>query len=392
MPHKIRIRQKLLRYEKVLGVYTQGYAGLLSGENDDVDKASRKALKLMPSAPLSQMLAAESAQTQGNTVRARELYMQLLEYKPTEFAAIKGLLTSARQRNDMEEAIYYAERGYRLRPNAPHVAAILLLLYKQGGRWQDAELFLEGYRKEHSGIFSRHATELDIKKELAMVHYMLGVQCVERGDQEKALELTEQSNKTYPAFIPAAFLASELALKMEHKRKATAIIERSWKHRPTIELGKRYLSIYEDDSEKKKLKRAKKLLALNDNFPESHAVVAIAAYKAGDTTQARNHLKLALSEMETSSLCNLMVDIERADPNSSEQNIHQWIERARHAHPDPTWNCKECGHAVSEWNIECDHCHAIDAIYWRKTAYGEKNSPANDSFVEASPRLVSEKR
>lgn len=347
-PKRFSQSRNVQRHDKTLLAITRGFAAIAAGDAKKTKQAASVVARLTKRQSeknrlIAHIFSAQAAQMEGNNVIARKHFSALLEDKDTEFVAVSGLLESARAKGELGEALALAERAYKLNPNSKGAAHALLNLYKQSGKWEAAEQFLEKYKKKEwfAGLFGSNG-ELDISRERAIIYFMYGKKYSDKDEKQKAFEFAEKANKLQPNFLPAVALCAKLASDLGKKRKAAFVIERAWKHSPYTELRDIYFNIFNSDDENKTVKRAQNLLSLNKTHPESHRAVARAALKAGDITLARNHAKLAMADNETTSLCRLMVDIEKA-AKESEEVIQQWSAKAKYAMRDPAWTCRKCG-------------------------------------------------
>jgi len=369
IPSRFRTRNKIHRYEKGLISLTKGFTALAISDEKRAKQAVRESKNLLGVRPITHILAAETAQLGGDTDEARKHFAALLEYKPTEFIAVRGLLESARKSGNIPKALQYAEKAYRMRPDMEDIPYILLTLYEQAGKWDEAHLFLEKYSSRNWIPFFKKRADFDVKKQKSLVLFMRGKEFIENGEDRestwlKSYDIISRSLKYDPGFIPAAEAAVDLALKLGMKRKAISTVERMWKTAPYYKMGLSYLEMFASEKEAKKIKRAKKLLSINPKSVESHKVVANAAMKAGDTTLARNHIKLAITEVgETRSLCNMMVEVEKLSDEGDEQLVHKWAVKAKQAPRDDfMWRCGECGHKTELWNIKCEECDSFGSV------------------------------
>jgi len=384
LPKWISQRRAASRHSRVLLSLTRGFAAISVGDAKRATLAAKETFKLMNNQSaknqlIAYILAAEAAQLEGDITKARQHYSALLEHKPTEFAAVKGLLDSNKQEGNLVYALKLAERAYELRPNAPGVVVALLTIYKQAGKWSEAQLFLEKHTsKKIFAIFSRDAG-LDLRYEKAVIYHMRARKYFADGDMEKAFATAEIAVKEKSGFIPVVLLYCDLALRFNKKRKATSAIEQIWQDFPHPDLAEKYFLIHTTDSPKKKMKRAQKLLSLNQDHPESHRMFALNSLEQGDLTKARNHAKLAMAGGETIELCNLMAEIEKTAEDSDDQIGQQWSSRAKHAMLDPYWSCSTCANSYEQWDIKCTSCNAVDTIIWKSPIVDRKISDEEES-------------
>lgn len=359
-PDKIRNRIAKRKMEKGLAALTKGFAALEVADVKKSSSAAKESIKMIPNEPLAMMLAAKSAQTNDDIKSAKIFFSKLLENKDTEYMAVKGLISAAKKEGDKDTAVALAERAYKIAPDSKSVVPVMIQLYKQAGKWSEAQLLLEKISSRgFAGIFTRHNAE--IQKEKAKIMMVRAMQAEREDKDELARKLIFEAVDACPGFVPAALVCAD---EVGDKKKAKTILEKCWKHSPHPQVAEKYLSLLSDNNAAKHLKRAIHLSKLNPNSAESHILLAKAHLLAGDPTKARNHLKIAMASGETKSLCKLMADIERAGEGEA-QVIKQWQEKAAHSQSDAKWVCGECGQAYEKWDIKCSVCDATDSIEWK---------------------------
>ena len=86
--------------EKGLIALTEGFAAIAAGDVKQAKKLTKQAVGCLGNAPVTKLLAAQSAQLEGNFGEAKVHYSAMLENKETEMIAIKGLLLQAEKDGD----------------------------------------------------------------------------------------------------------------------------------------------------------------------------------------------------------------------------------------------------------------------------------------------------
>lgn len=364
LPERAKRTREARQVDRAMLALTRGFAAIAAADARGARAASREAQKLLAhheqGSQLALILAAESDQLEGNHARAEEKFTALLQHKSTEFLGLKGLLIEAQSSGDSTRALEIAEKAYAARPDGQGIARLLLALYKRLGKWESARGFLKAYTRRRRFSLADQPAEIDTARELAMVEVMQA-RALEATDTVHALKIARDALASSPDFLPAAELVTRLALVTGDKALARRTIEKQWRIAPTAALGDAYLALSNGEKPQKRVRHALKLLNLRDH-PESHAAAAKAYLEAGDTTSARNQMKLALAEGETVRLCTLMGEIEDAAGDRGQAQL--WQERALHALPDAGWECRECHTEQREWLPVCPACEALDKVQW----------------------------
>ncbi len=365
-PKRVGQMRSAAKQDKALQALTQGFAAVSVADLRTAKLASRKAGRLLKNQPLAEMLAAETAQLEGNADGAKRHYEKLLENKPTKLAAVKGLLGEAVKDGDFDTALELAERAYELKPDAAGTGRNLLNLYKQMGRWDEARKFIEKNRKRLGSNKLPVTQRVNVGSEMAVVTFMCVRRAMQNGESEKAFELLHDVLRARVDFIPAVVLYAEMAAERGREARAAGFIERAWRETPHPDLAAKYFDLFEGDSPKKRLKRALRLNSINSEGAEGSKAVAKMAMKAENPALAREHIERGLAISETAALCYLMADLEAVENGENSDNAKQWSEKARNAPADPKWMCKTCGNRHEEWDITCTSCKSIDSIIWEK--------------------------
>jgi HemY protein len=340
-----------------LTALTEGFAAIAAGDIKQAKRLTKQAANYLGHIPLTKLLSAQTAQLEGNTDLAKVHYTAMLENKETEIIAIKGLLLQAKKDGDFNKAMFLAEKAVSIQPDAVWAISILLDLYKITGKWANAEQTIKKAAK--LGVISAY----DSKRSLALISRARSNKLLKAGDISGALSSAKNSYKLLPDFPPVATNYAKILLKNNSKRKAVKVLEKCWKEEPHPKIASLYMEIFGDETNTKFIKHTEKLVSMQPNNIYGHIEIAKAAMASDDFDTAREHLKTALSITETSSICQLMAEVEKRDGGSPDL-IRQWLQRVQTARPDPAWVCVECSHITNVWSIGCKECQAFDSLEW----------------------------
>ena len=126
-----------------------------------------------------------------------------------------------------------------------------------------------------------------------------------------ATELATKAVSTAPGFAPAAALAANLLMRAGETKKAAAVIEKAWAHRPHPALAIAFHSVIMDETDKAKSRRIEHLIKTNPDHRESVILKAESAMAQGDAVTAWSLLSpLMQSEEPTARLCLLAAEAE----------------------------------------------------------------------------------
>ncbi|PIR37793.1 MAG: hypothetical protein COV35_08455 [Alphaproteobacteria bacterium CG11_big_fil_rev_8_21_14_0_20_39_49] len=345
--------------EKGLIALTEGFAAIAAGDVKQAKKLTKQAVGCLGNAPVTKLLAAQSAQLEGNFGEAKVHYSAMLENKETEMIAIKGLLLQAEKDGDTEEAITLAGKAIQAQPNSDWANKVLLRLYKITKRWREARNLTERAAK------LKLITKEQAKRDIAVMDVALSIEAKEKGNIQTAIEYAQKACKELTGFPPSAVIYAKLLVEANknNKRKAVNVLEKCWKINPNPLIADEYMEIYSGETPEKRLKYAERLLKLKPNDVNSHIIVAKAAIAADNTSKARNHLKVSLNIKETAQICLLMAEVERIE-EADDEAVKKWVSRAKICPPDTGWHCKKCSASQTIWNANCDNCGSFDSLKW----------------------------
>jgi len=356
-PKRYRKKVKDRKFNRGISALTQGFAAIAAGDKKQARSLSARASSNLENMPLTKLLAAQTAQLEGNRELAREHYTAMLENKETEIIAIKGLLIEAKQDEDLAKALFLAEKAYKLRPDADWVILILLDLYKKLKKWPEAIDIVAVALKQK--IINR----IDADKIIGLISFARYQEMLWSSEKERD-DCLKYAYKLLPDFIPVVAAYAKILLEKGEIKKASKILEKHWRISPHPDIASVYMEIYSDDTDENRLEKAEYLLQLSGGHPEGRALVANCALEARQLGKARHHLQTALTFGETKAVCNMMAELETIE-RAGHHIVHYWRERANYANEFSLWKCGNCGEKSHIWSITCNKCNEFDSMEWR---------------------------
>src|SRR5437660_1652799 len=128
---------------------TQGLAAVAAGDGAEAQKNARKAEALLSEPPLTLLLSAQAAQLTGDRDGAKRAFNAMLEDEQMAFLGLRGLIAQSLHDGDQGQALAYAERAFKLRPQTQWVVHSLIDMQAQIGRWREAQDTLDaGLRRK----------------------------------------------------------------------------------------------------------------------------------------------------------------------------------------------------------------------------------------------------
>ena len=258
-------------------------------------EASRRA----PGQPLTRLLQAQTAQLKGDRVAAREIFKDMVEDPQTRIAGLRGLYIEAEREGEEEAAHQIAERARTEAPSAPWAARALLRHQTAAADWDGALATLSG------AADGRILDKRTARRQRAVILTAKAL-AKEDGEPDVARQAAQEAHDLAPDLVPAAVVAGRLFARQGDIRRATRILEASWKANPHPEIADAYMHVRAGDSATDRLKRAETLFRMRPLADEGRHAVARAAIDARDFARAREVLTPILDAAP---------DAEGADPD-----------------------------------------------------------------------------
>ena len=371
VPERLALWGAARRHKKGMAALTRGLVATAAGDIEDARRQSRKASALMGEPPLALLLAAQSAQLQGDEKEAERQYSAMLATPELEFLGLRGLYMGAMRRGDRPRALEIATRAFALRPKAPWVVNALFDLQTGQHNWSLAGATLEAAGKAKlldSGVTRRRRAVLRAAEAL---------EADESGDSAKALTLAQEAVGIAPGLTAAALTAARLSANNGRTWKASGILEQAWAKEPHPALARAYADLKPDETARNRAQRLGGLAAQNPQHPESRILAASIALSSGDWQKAKDAIKDLAQSFPAARVCTLMADIERHAGDESESRL--WAARAIKAPRDAVWVCASCARQYAEWSAVCAGCEAFDTLTWL-SGTADKISKLPDGF------------
>lgn len=346
-------------------------AGMIAAGAGDALTARRytdRAKKLLSGRadPMLRFLDAQTALVEGDHARARSIFETLEGDPETRLVGLRGLYLEAERLGDQNAARHYAERAVRIAPHVSWAGGAVLDLKATQGDFDGALGILEAQRD------SRLVDKTESRRMRAV---LLTAKAASLADADPTGSKTAavEAQKLAPDLVPAATVAARALIRLGDARKASRILETSWKAGPHPEVAALYIHARPGDGVTERLKRAQSLAALQPGHVESHLAVAHAALDARDFALARREALAAAEKGPRESIYLLLADIEEAE-TGNEALVRQWMGRALLAPKDPTWMAD--GSTSAQWLPVSPATGRLDAFRWGTPVPAEQNSRA----------------
>lgn len=369
---------------------TQGLAAVAAGDGVEAQKHARKAEQLLSEPALTLLLSAQAAQLNGDREGAKRALDAMLQDEQMAFLGLRGLTAQSLRDGDPAQALVYAERAFKLRPQTPWVVHSLFDMQAQTGQWRAAQETLD------TGLRTRVVTQ-DRGRTLKSLLLLERSRAAEQaGNGVDALALAREAFALAPERIPVALQFAELQLKAGDGRRAQRTLERTWTLAPHPDLAALYIKASDEGDALKRVAVVRRLVTHKSDDLESHLALAQVSLDAGLWGEARRHLEAAGGTSPPVRVCRLMADVEERS-NAGQDKVHEWLARAAQAPADRSWRCSACGAHHEAWRSVCESCGAFGTLNWRAPGtFGQVLPPSTDARPSPSgpsdhlPRLTGE--
>lgn len=357
---------------------TQGLAAVAAGDGVEAQKHARKAESLLDEPALTLLLSAQAAQLTGDSDAARRAYGAMLNDEEMAFLGLRGLIGQSLRDGNQAQALNYAERAFRIRPQTPWVVHSLFDMQAQVGQWQPAQETLD------TGLRTKVVTQDKGRtlKALLLVERSRGAE--RSGDDTAALEHAREAFNLAPERIAVSTRLAEMQLKTGDDKRAQRTLERGWSLAPHPDLTALYLKAASESDPLKRVGIVRRLAQQKPDDLESHLALAQVSLDAGLWGEARRHLETAGGAHPSVRVCRLMADVEERS-QGDQAKVHEWLARAAIAPADRAWRCSACGAHHESWRSVCESCGAFGTLHWRAPGTFGQILPPEPSRGPAPP-------
>ena len=343
------------RRDRGYSALSRGMIAAAAGDTQSARKLTRESSKLLSNEPLVSLLDAQTALLEDNRDVAQSKFTLMLEDPETRLLGLRGLYIEAERQGEKEAATHYAERAMELAPEAAWAGTALLRHQSGSNDWEGALKTLE---------VNRWSNKLSKAENNRLKAVLQTAQAMKLEDQapDQARTLALAAHKLAPELVPAAVIAARISSRLGDFKKASKLLEATWKLEPHPEIAEAYVHVRSGDSAADRLKRANLLASKRTNHVEGQFAIADAAIDAKDWQAARAALAAILRNKPTERACLMMADIEEAE-HGDRGRMRDWLSRAVRAPRDPAWTAD--GYVSENWSPISPISGKLDAFEWK---------------------------
>jgi HemY protein len=345
-------KRRLKNYERGITELTCSVAALASSDMKEAELHTRNAEKYLGTTPLTLLLSAQVARSQGNDSKTQALLEQMLEHKETEYVAARSLSDSA-SKNNPAAALTLAQRAYAINPAG--VPKLVSLHIKQQ-QWHTALEAIDNAKRKGK------ITRSDMRHLKAMVY---AAQATLSEDKSAGLVAARFAFKYAPDFSPVVALVARAYANQQQQDKAISLIAKRWKDHADNVLASAFIDIIAHEPKDKQLKLTQKYIAARADTREGHLLLAQVALSQREWEIARKSIVAAHAMLETVRSCTLMAELEQGQWSDFDAK-GRWLARSSSAMADPAWVCTSCSNESTAWHTHCQKCDSFDTLSWKQ--------------------------
>ncbi|HHI82039.1 MAG TPA: heme biosynthesis protein HemY, partial [Rhizobiales bacterium] len=299
---------------------SKGLIAVGAGDEKSALQYARTASKKLPGDPLAKLLEAQSALYQGDSARVTSVYREMTQTPQTRLLGLRGLFNEARKAKNIEAARGYAKQALKENPGTVWASNAMAAACSAEGDWPCVLEILENQKK--AGTLD--PDEFKRKKAVVLAAQALSL---EDRDLEAATDLAVSAHRLDPSLVPAAVVAGRTLSALGSLRKASRILEKTWKLSPHPDIAEVYIHARPGDSVTDRLKRAKDLVRVYHGKEEGALALAKAAIEAGEWKTAREALNPYIHDRPRARVCMVMAQLENAE-FGDKGRAREWLARA----------------------------------------------------------------
>lgn len=333
---------------------SRGMIALGAGDATLARKNAEEAHRLLGKEPLTLLLSAQSAQFDGNRVKAERAFEDMLSDPETRLLGLRGLFIEAQRAGDLVHSIRYADDALTFSSKATWATEALIDYFVAENEFDKALL---AFDRGRAGFEKAKA------KRIRAVILTARALANESHDPEGALNNVQEAVKLSNNLVMAHIVLGRLYARRGDFRKASRDLESAWRQSPHPEIAEAYLSVRSGDAARERLQRARKLQSLHAEHFESRMIMARAAMDAREFDLAREIVKPLIDNNPTMRVCLLMAELEELD-QSQKGLTREWLQRATHAPRDEAWIGD--GLVLDHWSPLSPLSKKLDHVHWAK--------------------------
>jgi HemY protein len=362
------------RERKGFEALADGLMALASGEGRTAMAKAAKAEKYLARPELTNLLAAQAAESAGDTKKAQAVYKRLLTDERTRFVGVRGIMKQKLAEGDTDTALKLAEKAFSLKPKHEETQDVLLQLQAETEDWSGARKTLNAKLKHGNLPRDVH------RRRDAVLALSEAKEVMLDGSSIEARETAIEANRLSPDLIPAAVLAARGYIEQGKPKYATRVIKKAWGAQPHPDLAATFAEVAPDETPQARIKRFTALTKALPDHPETKMLLAELNIAAENFPAARREIGDLAEASPTARVLTIMAAVERGE-GSDDAVVRGWLTRALSAPRGPQWVCQKCQNVHSAWAPTCSSCGSLDTLSWTEAPETSVSMPAGTAML-----------
>jgi HemY protein len=347
--------------EKGYRAFVLGLSAVAAGDSKAANYQAFRAQKLMPEgASLGFLLKAQSARLDGDHDEAMRNFSRLLDDKNAAFLGLRGLLQSALESKNYDQALDATYRALKLYPRQGWILKIAYDLEIRKCDFNNARKIL--YRAEKVKAIPADKAQRD---RIAMLLH----EADQDREQGKMAESYKKILKAYGYdryFIPSVTRYASTLIAMNKRRSAIGVLEKTWKvvdHPDLLDLWILVMPKTKLQDKVYRLNWLERLLALNPQSAEAQMALGRAALDIGLWGEARSYFKMAEDLKPSKRLYGYLMELEEKS-GRHELRMREWMQKSLSAPADCVWMCRETNRVYKAWSAFAIPHNSFNTMIW----------------------------
>ncbi|TVQ32328.1 MAG: hypothetical protein EA356_13440 [Geminicoccaceae bacterium] len=334
-----RVNRRLEGFKSV----SKGLIAAAAGDATEAKELRREAERYLGDRdPATLLLAAQTAEMEGNHEVAQIKYRQMVKRPETRLLGLRGLMSDAMAAGDEDAALAFARQAFAQKPYTEWVVKTLFDLLTQKGLWSEA------LRRVDDLKLNKVVEPEEAQRLRGLLKMLMAKELEAAGDEKEALKAAQDATRRQRSFAPAAVYASELATKLDKPKVAREVLEEAWARLPHPALAQAYAGLAPNESGDSRLARFERLATRNPTHRTTLKTLIELALADGQNTRALRYAAQVPDSRPTAGVLQAAIEAYRAeDPKSPK--IGELEALAAQAPADEAWVCEASGQIVEEW-------------------------------------------
>lgn len=350
MPSSFRRSREIKNYKKSSKLLVQFFDTYISEDFSTSLKKAKALRKKMKSPSLSFWLESKVAAEKNDLDLSKKFAIQASKKKPANFLGYCQLATISFHQRQYSTAATFLEKALELQKQSAWAKKQLSKIYLKNSNWSAAKDLLCSLPDKTK------SEKIEKNLFLSTAYYMQALD-KETKDENKRVFL-QQATKQTLRFIPSIEAYTAL-IKNEENSTCSKLLEKSWKIKPSLNIGNAYANMLPEEEKIERFKAAQYLLSLSPAAPESFFLIIQKAIDAQLWGEAKAYMEQAFAKKVFYQSSLSIKILKRYLENTPLQKNTTSSYFSDLPPVKSTWQCTHCDYFQEEWFSECPSCQSL---------------------------------